>query len=240
MKFKDIIQQYGIRPLMYKCRLSMLKMSINQFYRNSHDPEIIELRDNVKRYGIRVFCGNFASKYENFHAPVMSEENEGYFYVMHNGAKLFFIRHSCEQDVSDEYMLLCQEQDPQSPHRYVEDYSVLKDCYVVEVGAAEGSFSLDALINGCKKVYICECKQDWMEPLNKTFSQYGDRVEIIQKYVCASDSEDTTTIDSIFRKAIEKDGFDLEKDKIFIKMDIEGMEEMGISGGGIRLSMQKI
>lgn len=211
-------------------RLRMLRLEIEYFHRNSHDPEIIELRDNIKRYGIRPFLGNFTQKYENFHVDIMREKNNGCFWVIHNGAKLFFPSHSNEQGAATAYMKLCREQDIASPHRYVNDYGTLKDCYVIEAGAAEASFSLDALINGCKKAYIFECNAAWIESLNKTFVKYGDRVNIIQKYISSSDTDNTISIDSIFNKAIQNDGFSFENDKVFIKMDIEGMEEAAIKG----------
>ncbi len=211
-------------------RWLLLERSIKILYRNSHDAEIIELRDNIKKYGIRPFLGDFTQKYENFHVEVMREEDKGCFWVMHNHERLFFPRHSSEQGAATAYMKLCREQDIESPHRYLKDYSTLRDCYVVEAGAAEGSFSLDALINGCKKVYICECNHGWIEPLTKTFSKYGDKVSIMQKYVASSDTENTITIDSIFHQAVDNDGFSIEHDKIFIKMDIEGMEEEAIKG----------
>lgn len=211
-------------------RWTLLKKSIEICYRNSHDPEIIELINNLKKYGVRPFLGDFTQKYENFQVEVMREKNEGCFWVIHNGERLFFSRHSSEQGVAIAYMKLCREQDIASPHRYLNDYSVLKDCYVVEAGAAEASFSLDALLNGCKKTYIFECNHGWMESLTKTFSKYGDKVSVIQKYVSSSDTENTITIDSVFRNAAENDGFSFANDKIFIKMDIEGMEEEAIKG----------
>lgn len=213
-----------------KWRLIHLKKSIERFYKDSHDADIMELIDNMKIFGLRPFLGEFTKKYDAFHVVVMREESNGCFWVMHNGNKLFFPRHSSEKGVSTAYMKLCREQDIASPHRYIKDYSVLKDCYFVEAGAAEGSFTLDALINNCKKAYICECNPSWIESLKKTFSKFGDRTELIQKYVADSDTEETITIDSIFKRAVERDGFSFEKDKIFIKMDIEGMEEKGIKG----------
>lgn len=211
-------------------RLIILRKSIELAYRKSTNEEILELVNNMKQRGLQPFLGDFAQKYDNFDVKVMREGDNGYFWVMHHGEKLFFEKSSYEKGVAIAYMKLCREQDVDSPHRYIEDYRVLKDCYVVEAGAAEASFSLDAIINDCKKVYICECNQGWIDSLNRTFSQYGNRAQVIKKYVSSIDSEDTITIDSIFQKAAENDGFSFKKDKIFIKMDIEGMEEEGIKG----------
>ena len=52
----------------------------------------------------------------------------------------------------------------------------------------------------------------------------------IRRYVSASDTENTISIDTIFYQAVENDGFSFEDDKVFIKMDVEGMEEDVIKG----------
>lgn len=210
--------------------MKLLQCKILFFHRNTKDSDIAELLRNLKEEGIRPFLGDFTKKYNNFTVPVYREENNGHFWVMHNGEKLFFSNKSNEKAVSTAYMKLCREQDIVSPHRYVLDYSCLKDCYVIEAGAAEASFSLDALINGCKKVYICECSKWWISSLQKTFEKFNNHVQIIEKYVSDSNSDENITIDTILENAELYDGLNFETDKIFIKMDIEGMEEQGIRG----------
>lgn len=206
-----------------------LKRKILFYYRNVKEPEILELVNNLKEIGLRPFLGDFVKKYNDFKVPVYRESNAGNFWVMHNGQKLFFPKESSEEIVGIMYMKLCREQDKESPHRYVENYEDLNNCYVVEAGAAEASFSLDA-VKRAKKIYICECNYGWIESLKKTFAPYKEKVQIVQKYVSQVDSDMSITIDTIFAKAAEYDGFSFENDKVFIKMDIEGMEEEAIVG----------
>lgn len=206
-----------------------LKRKILFHYRNVQEPEISELIGNLRKIGLRPFLGNFITKYDNFRTPVYRESCEGNFWVIHNGEKLFFPKETSAEIVEIMYMKLCREQDMESPHRYVENYDDLNDCYLVEAGAAEASFSLDA-VRRAKKVYICECSPGWIEPLKKTFEPYKEKVQIIQKYVAQADSEKSVTIDTIIEQAVKEDGLCYESDKIFIKMDIEGMEEEAISG----------
>lgn len=212
-----------------KARAIYLKRKILFYYRNVKEPEIAELINNLKEIGLRPFLGNYIKKYDDFTTPVYREANDGNFWVLHNGQKLFFPRVTTESIVDIMYMKLCREQDLDSPHRYIENYDDLNNCYVIEAGAAEASFSLDA-VKLAKKVFICECSSVWIESLKKTFEPYEEKVQIIQKYVAQMDSENTITIDTIFANAAKTDGFSYEEDKIFIKMDIEGMEEEAISG----------
>ena len=205
------------------------KRRIFWYYKNSKDPEILELINNLKIYGTRPFLGDFIKKYENFHTKVYREKGEGCFWVMHNGKKLFFSKDSYKQGVDIAYMKLNREQDINSPHRYIENYEDLNDCYVIDAGAAEASFSLDA-VDRARKIYIFECNPAWKEPVEKTFENYGDKVEVIDKFVSNVDSNDSITIDTIFKRAIKENGFSYQKDKIFVKMDIEGMEEKAIRG----------
>ena len=208
----------------------ILKHKILFKHRKTQEQDVFELLCNLKEQGVKPFLGDFAKKYEDFDVSAYREENNGYFWVIHNGEKLYFSDKANQNRVKRIYTKLCKEQDIASPHRYVKDYSCLQNCYVIEAGAAEASFSLDAISNNCKKVYICECDEEWIPSLNKTFERFGSRAEIIQKYVSDTDSETSITIDSILRNAVEMDGLDFEKDKIFIKMDIEGMEMAGVNG----------
>lgn len=225
MNIKRILKEKHWAISMY-----ILKLKILFNYRKTQNQDILELLCNLKEQGVKPFLGNFAKKYDDFHVSVYREENNGSFWVIHNGEKLYFPDKARQKSVEWTYMKLCREQDIESPHRYVQDYSFLQDCYVIEAGAAEASFSLDAIINNCKKVYICECEERWIAPLKKTFEKFGSKVEIIQKYVSDVDTETSITIDSILSNAVEIDGLNFEKDKIFIKMDIEGMEMAGVNG----------
>lgn len=91
------------------------------------------------------------------------------------------------------------EQDEQSTHNYklniVKDNKNIK--IVAEVGSAEGFMALD-LIDWVDKVYLFECDEEGIEALNKTFENYKHKVEIVKKYICATNNKDSITLDSFF------------------------------------------
>ena len=113
------------------------------------------------------------------------------------------------------------EQDLRSPHCYLDNSFKLDFKYncVLDCGAAEGFFSLDC-IDDVERVVLVECDKEWIEALQHTFKDYGDKVIIIEKVVSNIDSEDSITIDCI----------DDEYNVSFIKMDIEGYERYAVDG----------
>lgn len=123
------------------------------------------------------------------------------------------------------------EQDKNSPHRYmdsdVKDYA--KGGVVVELGAAEASFSLE-LVGIASEIYIFECCDIWQKPLKATFENYSN-VHIIQKFVSNKDTGNYCTID--------KELQDIQQKITVIKMDIEGYEPLALQGASNILKKAK-
>lgn len=133
--------------------------------------------------------------------------------MVHNGKKLFV-------DIIS-YTQLSMEQNPLSPHRYFTDsFQVEKGEVFVDVGAAEGMISLE-IIEKAKKVYLIECEEHWLEHLRLTFAPYQDKVVFITKYASDKDDNRNVRLDSLLKN---------ETAPIFIKMDVEGMEDMVLQG----------
>lgn len=123
--------------------------------------------------------------------------------------------------MSDLYLSLITEQDPNSAHRYVESYDELAGKTLLDIGAAEGIFSLDA-IEHVKKVYLFECDEEWIEPLQMTFSPWKEKVEFVYKYVGCKNEGRCITLDAFMKGK--------EQDNLHIKMDIEGAELSALYG----------
>lgn len=157
----------------------------------------------------------FVTEYENRNVEVLKDDNSGLFYVMHNGRKLFYSRdYSRIEVVRYAYNNICIEQDERSPHRYLsEGFDVAEGDTVLDIGAAEGNFSLD-VIEKAGRVYIFETDENWIEALKLTFEPWKDKVRIINKFVSNVDNEKCITLEKM-----------LGDEKIdFIKMDVEGAE----------------
>jgi hypothetical protein len=91
----------------------------------------------------------------------------------------------------------------------------------LDIGAAEGIFSLDT-IEFAQHTYLFECDNDWMNALNATFAPWKDKVTIIPKYVSDRDDESNITIDTFLEGK--------DKTNLFLKMEIEGYEQAALQG----------
>ena len=145
----------------------------------------------------------------------------GLKYVIHDSKRLFLQQY--EDDLAKhEYNQLIMEQDPRSPHCYFDDMCDFRQGDVfVDVGAAEGIISLD-VVEKASEIFLIECSDSWIKALKETFADYMDKVHIIPKYAGEIDSDSSITLDTLLA--------DYKDRRIFVKMDIEGMEIEALRG----------
>ncbi len=188
-------------------------------YEASEDVEIQEIMRYLENNTLKMFNYFWADKYENSYFEFGRQD--GLIYVIHNGRKLFFSKkYDTEIKAKNYYISLLIEQDELSPHRYLtNEYDVVRGDIVVDVGAAEGIFSLD-VISIAKKIYIIEPDNDWVEALEHTFADYHDKIKIINKCVSNYHNESTVMLDEVIN----------ERQIDFLKMDIEGEEFYALCG----------
>lgn len=190
------------------------KQSLITRYRNSRDPEIVRILERLKKTDLHVFNYDFAEKYKDMNFNIEFDEICGMYFVYHGGKRLYFAK-SLEnrESVSEYYKSILMEQDSESPHRYTDEkFNVLDGDVVVDVGAAEGNFSLQ-VIDRVSKLYIIESDDGWIAALKETFKSYGHKVTILKSFVTSMDLGKYTTLDSLVKEPVN-----------FIKMDIEGNE----------------
>ncbi|MDR2963042.1 MAG: hypothetical protein LBU90_05365 [Bacteroidales bacterium] len=144
-------------------------------------------------------------------------------YVVHHEKRLYFPKtYSCERAVwlyrnfIEKENLLGGNYTEKAPHQYeTEDFCVQNGDVVLDIGAAEGLFALNA-VDKAKKIYVIESDIFWIEALEATFEPYKNSVEIINTLISNSNTEHSITLSSILEKE--------QKSPIFVKMDIEGYE----------------
>ena len=181
--------------------------------------------DILRKEGYSHFPYPFAKAYLELPVEVMDDPQKGLPYVLHDGNKrLYYPREWTPERIRKNYRSLRIEQDPRHAHHYIDNRAELRGRTLLDVGAAEGIFSLD-VIEEVKAVYLFECEKQWIEALHATFEPWAEKVTIVQKFVGNSNDATHTTLD---RFAEEQQ----LQSPVFLKMDIEGTECEALTGGG--------
>ena len=205
------------------------KQIIQKKYKDSDDKEIKKIIDYLAHHDLGLLNYEWIEDYIVEDVEVQYDYNSKMFYHLYEG-KCMYIKKSMddlfmvENNMTDELKAktyvrtLLVEQDKRSPHYYW-NYNNFDNKIVIDLGAAEGNFSLH-IIDRCKKVIMVETDTGWIEALEKSFSNYKDKIVIIPKYVGNTDDEKNITLKSIFKQC------EIGDEDVVIKMDIEGAEEM--------------
>lgn len=175
----------------------------------------------IGKHGSSYYPFEKSVNYKKIQITVFRDKTENLPYVIHNGKRLYFQQTTLDRHIKKYYRGLLTEQDLNSPHRYLKSFDQLKGKTLLDCGAAEGIFGLDA-IDFVEKLYLFECQEKWIAPLQATFKPWKDKVEIVKKYVGGIDEGEFTTIDSVLKNK--------NQDNIHIKMDIEGYELPALNG----------
>ena len=219
---KQIIENYpSCRDIKIENKYFFYKESLLKRYNGTTDTEILKLFQYIDKNGLDLFNYPYVEKYMSMEICVHFDEEHQLFYVIHYGKRMYFPEYfTDEKMVADYYRFILIEQDPESPHRYLDDeFCIQEGDIVVDAGVAEGNFSLEN-IDKISKLYLVEADERWIDALKITFKNYSDKVQIINAFVSSYDEGMYSRIDSL-----------ITDEKInFIKMDIEGNEWDGLQG----------
>lgn len=204
-------------------RLQRLKSKIVKYLGdrvlNDEQREVYEYLQNNK---LSVFPYTFPQNYSPEGIILEKDLEKDLLYTLWEGKKLYFKNGHQRRKAQVYFNSLLLEQDSLSPHRYLTDnFDVSAGDVIVDVGAAEGNFSL-SVIEKVKQVYIFEVEKDWIKALEATFEPWKEKVEIVQKYVSDVDTKDSIKLDTFFGSGQTVD---------FIKADVEGAEAQVVNGG---------
>jgi hypothetical protein len=175
------------------------------------------------RNGLTPYPYPFMLEYKYRSIECLLDDKTGLQYVIHCGKKLYYPKSFNKTEIITNYRDLLTEQDARSPHQYLQEPSRLSGKIVLDIGTAEGIFSLTH-IELIDHAYLFECDEKWIEALNVTFTPWKEKVTIIPRYVSDKNDESNITIDSFL--AMEK----IRNPHLFIKMDIEGYEQAALRG----------
>ncbi|MCP9757529.1 FkbM family methyltransferase [Lacihabitans sp. CCS-44] len=211
-------------------RLQWLKNKIVKYLGdrvlNDEQREVYEYLQNHK---LSVFPYSFPQKYISNDIFIETDPENGLYYTLWEGKKLYYKNGHQFNKAQVYFNSLLLEQDPLSPHRYLTDtFDVDINDVIVDVGAAEGNFSL-SVIEKVKQVYIFEVEKDWIKALEATFEPWKEKVKIVQKYVSDQDTNMSIRLDTFFNKNQKVN---------FIKADVEGAEAQVINGASDLIKAQ--
>ena len=176
----------------------------------------------MNQYGWTSYPGMYSLNYKSLTPSVLIDEINTLPFIFHNGKRLYFPASFSQEKIGLVYRSLLIEQDVRSPHRYVVSNLSLKETTLLDIGAAEGIFSLD-VIDYVDSVYLFECDEEWIPALSATVAPWNDKVHILKRFIGHVDNECTLTIDSFMRQIPHPN-------KLFLKMDIEGAELQALQG----------
>lgn len=203
-------------------RLKMLKNKIlKHLSERVLDDEQKEVFEYLERNELNIFPYSFPEKYKPTDIIIEKDTEKGLLFTIWEGKKLYYKNGHQVKKAQVYFNSLLLEQDVLSPHRYLTDeFDVSHNDIIVDVGAAEGNFSL-SVIEKAKFVYLFEVEKDWIKALEATFEPWKEKVEIVQKYVSDQDTAQTIKLDTFFGANQEVN---------FIKADVEGAEAQVING----------
>lgn len=190
-------------------------------------------REYIKKYGEPIGIPyKFREQYIEKKQDILIDENG--LYIVQKGKRLYFPLEWTGESAAVKYSSLESEQDIDSPHRYFVDgfYPNDEDIFI-DIGAAEGKEALE-VVDTCKELYLFEAEATWNECLKNTFSPYQEKVFIRNCFIGAENdaAKNIRSLDTEFSN--------LYNQKIFIKVDVEGMEMEVLKGAKHLLANNKV
>ena len=229
LRFTEYINSYNhkryIQRIFSEKRLGNLRREILEYYSNFPQDkisrELSEPIDFLKHNPLTYFPCNLSSKYCAENVQLFFDQGIGLNFALIDGKRLYFKRGWTESECIQYCYCIQAEQDKNSPHRYLsEQFTVQTNDIVVDVGAAEGIFSLD-VIEKAIRVYLFESDRGWIEALEATFVPWKEKVIIVDSFVSDKDDQTNITLDTFFQN---------REHPAFLKVDVDGAEAKLLKG----------
>lgn len=218
-QINDLLKSKDLSVIPYHDLEESLITIIVEKYKDSKDNEINKILDRYRNKGFSVY-GSYEYEHERYY---VYRDSDMMPYILFEGKRMYYPRNRrFFADDNGEYIEdLLIEQGEGSPHLYIrEDKGIVppKGGVLVDAGVCEGNFAL-RYVDDVGKVYLVESNPEWIEPLERSFRPYKNKVTICNKFLSDMDSSTTVSLDSLV------DGY-----ADFLKMDIEGYELNALKG----------
>ncbi|MHC1703847.1 MAG: FkbM family methyltransferase [Tenuifilaceae bacterium] len=218
--YRILVPKYFRRKILFK----VLPSNVLKYYdglTKPHYDEIETVLNYLRTNSMDTIPYHFTKEYVVGDVEVFDDHDKGLKYVLLDGKKLYFKKIWGKERIQKSITGLLREQDKRSPHCYTDNnFKVEEGEVIVDIGAAEGIFALNA-VEKASKIILFETNVDWIEALNATFEPWKDKVTIVNKFVGNINNSTNTTLDSYFPNG----------EKItFLKIDVEGAESKLLEG----------
>lgn len=223
----EIKQQHNIivRNDFWEIHLGLLKRQLTSYYSYNPDKakEYLKELEYIQRGQDLVFPYPPIKKINNIKSGM--DNITGMSFIIHKSKRLFFPNETTTLSAQNSYKYLIETEcilgggyREKAPHQYEsENVHISDNDILLDIGCAEALFALDH-IEKVKKVYLIESDPYWADALKATFKPYADKVVFVNKLISDTDSENTITLSSLLKNDTNE--------SIFLKMDIEGYEQM--------------
>lgn len=167
----------------------------------------------VDRYGPYVLPYEFVFDPKYRAIAIHRDRRAGHFFAMYNSRRIYFPKQWSEKKCFHYFQSVWVEQNGRSPHRYRLWDMPVNDQTVIDIGAAEGNFSVEAA-EVARRVVLAEGDPLWWGALELTFAPFRSKVRLIKAFVEADNDSGGEAVS--MRNLISSERPSL------VKMDVEG------------------
>jgi hypothetical protein len=193
----------------------------------STDPETAGIVDYIRRHpemevplDTRPAC-DYVDRLSPNDVKVEMDAAESCPFVTINGDRIYFPPEYDEADIRRRVNIALVEQHPDSPHLYVDPKCQFgPKATAALAGASDGIFAL-SIRDRLRKAYLFEPDSVWHRPLGLTIRPFGDKFEIVPKFMSDQDTSASVRLDTFMQGRGELH---------FLEADVEGAEASLLTG----------
>ncbi len=194
---------------------------------DSTDPEIAPIIDYLRRHPELPVpletrpAYDYVDRFSPDDVKVEIDEQESCPFAGVDGDRIYFPPEWSHELIRRSVNIARIEQHPDSPHLYVDAHCRFgPDGTAVLAGASDGIFAL-SIRDRLRRGFLFEPEPVWHRPLSLTIRPFGEKFQIVPKFLSDRDSDSSVRLDTFLRGREPLD---------YLQVDVEGAEASLIAG----------